>query len=126
MKVLINLTEKEQKLFLDLKEQIEAERELKPTDLQCIALLANNLSLYEYTNDLLREEGIIIHTATGIKTSPALSARDQALKTIKHCMDSLLMTPRSKAAAKDAAMKDDRVEDDPLMAALKARRERGM
>ncbi len=123
MNIHITLTEEEQEMFLQIKEQIEAERPLKPTDLHTIALLVNNIALYNMAHNDIVCTGMYIQTEQGgAKSNPAVAVRDQASRLIKHCMSELLMTPRSKVAAKELAAEKD--EQDPLMEALKARAKR--
>lgn len=126
MKIHIPLTDDELVTFKSIKEILEAEREIKPSDLDLISLLVVNLSMMEHALDDIRANGVTItsHTAHGLvsKSNSANEVFSKANIAIRGCMEQLLMTPKAKAAIiKKEAPKEEKEDDDPLMALLKKR-----
>ncbi|MGL4843826.1 MAG: P27 family phage terminase small subunit [Aeromonas veronii] len=128
MKTNIKLTDSQMEVFKSIKSILEAEREIKPSDLDAIALLAVNMSVLDECLNSLDVDGVMIasHTQYGqvVKSNPAAALMQTCQQSIRALMTELLMTPKSKAmVAKDLGEKVE--EEDPLAAALKARAKRG-
>ncbi len=128
MKTHIKLTDEQTRIFLSIKKVLEAEREIKPSDLDAIALLAVNMYVLDEALKSLECDGVMIisHTQYGqvTKSNPASQLMQQCQQSIRSLMTELLMTPKAKAmVVKDIGEKVE--EDDPLAAALKARAKRG-
>ncbi|MGF1787104.1 P27 family phage terminase small subunit [Photobacterium swingsii] len=112
--------------FESIKTILEAEREITPTDLDCIAMLVLNIAIMEEALKDIAVNGVTIvsHTAHGIvsKTNPANEVFNRTNSMIKGYMTELLMSPKSKASL---LTKKDPVpvetEEDPLIALLKKR-----
>ncbi|MGL4765222.1 MAG: P27 family phage terminase small subunit [Aeromonas sp.] len=124
----IQMTQEQTDRFLSLKSILEAEREIKPSDLDAIALLAVNMSVLDEALRSIAADGatIISHTNYGQtpKSNPAVTLMQQCQQSIRALMTELLMTPKAKAMVlKDIGAKVE--EDDPLAEALKARAKRG-
>ncbi|KFA99260.1 P27 family phage terminase small subunit [Vibrio sp. ER1A] len=120
----IKLNAVERITFLSIKEMLEKERELKPSDMDSIALLAINVNILEQATATIDAEGVMVvsHTNYGqtVKASPAIALLHQTQQAIRALMDSLLMSPKSKHQV-DKVEQIKPEEDDPLTAALKAR-----
>ncbi|EPN4965801.1 hypothetical protein BA746_00310 [Vibrio parahaemolyticus] len=116
----IPLTSKEYKKFLSIKEMLEAERTIYPSDYNSIALLVVNISLLTSALISIRDEGAIIYSnnsyGTSAKANPANEVASKANNAIKALMSELLMTPKSKLAVMSEIESVDAT--DPLTAAL--------
>ncbi|ELA9841230.1 P27 family phage terminase small subunit [Vibrio parahaemolyticus] len=124
MKTHVKMSEVELKTFQSIKSMLEAERELKPSDMDTVALLAVNMNILDKALATIECEGVMIisHTAYGqtTKANPAVALLHQTQQAIRALMDSLLMSPKAKASLNKADV-EKKEEDDPLTAALAAR-----
>lgn len=123
------LTDDEYIKFLFIKETIELEREVSPTDYDTIALLVVNYSLMISALNSIHKDGAIIYSTSKYGTVPKTNGSCELLTkanvAIKSLLDALLMTPKSKAQLNKALVEKEVEEDDPLTHALKARAVRG-
>lgn len=121
----VPLTDVEELKYNRIKTMLEAEREIKPSDLDLIALLVVNLSMMEHAINDLRAHGvtIITHTAYGqvVKNNPSNEVFSKANVAVRACMEQLLMTPKSKAVVLRKEETKPEEEVDPLTEMLKAR-----
>ncbi|WP_347368016.1 P27 family phage terminase small subunit [Vibrio vulnificus] len=124
----VKMNEKETATFLSIKKMLEAERELQPSDLDAVALLALNLNIMDQAISCIDAEGAIIisHTQYGQvpKGNPAVALLHQTQQAVRALMDSLLMTPKAKAAINKSEV-EKKEEDDPLTKILEKRSKRG-
>ncbi|EKD9324316.1 P27 family phage terminase small subunit [Vibrio vulnificus] len=124
----VKMNQKEMDMFLSIKKVLEAEREIKPSDLDSIALLAVNMNILEQALNTIEAEGVMItsHTQYGmtVKANPAVALLHQTQQAMRALMDSLLMSPKAKASINKNAI-EKKEEDDPLTEILKKRANRG-
>ncbi|ELH4810076.1 P27 family phage terminase small subunit [Vibrio vulnificus] len=124
----VKMNQKEMDMFLSIKKVLEAEREIKPSDLDSIALLAVNMNILEQALNTIEAEGVMItsHTQYGmtVKANPAVALLHQTQQAMRALMDSLLMSPKAKAAINKNSV-EKKEEDDPLTEILKKRANRG-
>lgn len=116
----IPLLDGEYKKFLDIKNTIEAEREVSPSDLDAIAMLVVNITLLNSALDSLHKDGAIVISTSKYgnvpKSNPAGELFAKANVAIKAYFDALLMTPKSKAQLNKSLVEKD-IEgkgDDPV------------
>ena len=123
MKIQLNipLSDDEYKKFIFIKETIEEERELQPTDYDSIALMVVNMTVLNDALNSIREDGAIIYSETKYgrtgKGNPSNEIMFKANTQIKSLLEQLLCTPKSKASVKAIAEKEPE-ELDPLTVAL--------
>ncbi len=125
-KLNIPLTDEEYSKFLFIKETLEAEREISPSDLDAIAMLVINMSMLITALNSLRVDGVIIYSTSKYgqdipKSNPASEIFAKSNVAIKSYFDALLMSPKAKAQINKALIEKEVEEEDPLTAALKAR-----
>lgn len=100
---------------------LKKEREIKKSDLDAIALLAQNIVYYQDANRTIDEHGFMITSTTEkgttIKQNPACIAADNAQRMMVRLMEQLMMTPKSKVLA-DGRSELKEEEVDPIAAAL--------
>ncbi|EGR0698805.1 hypothetical protein EX461_23980 [Vibrio parahaemolyticus] len=129
MKPHLTLSPEDEIRYESIKTMIEAERELKDSDLDAVALLAINLGILDQAVSMINAEGamIVVHTNYGqtFKQNPAVSMMHQTQQSIRSLMDSLLMNPKAKASVSKYEV-ENAEEDDPLVEILKRRTERGV
>lgn len=127
MKTHINMSDDARARFDSIKSILETEREIKESDVDAIALLAINLGILDQAVFAVEQEGAMIQIVTKygatFKQNPAVSMIHQTQQSIRSLMDSLLMTPKAKAAINKASIEKPE-EDDPLMEMMKARSNR--
>lgn len=128
MKTHVTLSPKDDIRYQSIKTMLEAERELKDSDLDAVALLAVNLGILDQAVDMINAEGAMIpvHTSYGqtFKQNPAVAMMHQTQQSIRSLMDSLLMNPKTKASINKADV-EKKEKDDPLTEILKRRSNRG-
>lgn len=121
------LSKAEIKKYKVVKKMLEAERTLKPSDLDCIAALVIQTTILEEALASIRAHGSVLvsTTAHGVvhKANPSNEIAAKANNAIKAYMVELLMTPKSKASI--GSIVEEVEEDDPLTKALAARSKRG-
>ena len=128
MKTHVTLTPEDDIRFQSIKTMLEAERELKDSDLDAVALLAVNLGILDQAVAMINAEGamISVHTSYGqtFKQNPAVAMMHQTQQSIRSLMDALLMNPKAKASINKSEV-EKKEEDDPLTEILKRRSTRG-
>ncbi|EHM6953361.1 P27 family phage terminase small subunit [Vibrio parahaemolyticus] len=111
--------------FDAIKTMLEAEREIKPSDLDLIALLVINMTMIEKALDDLRVNGVTITSTTAhgivVKNNPANEVFSKANVAVRACMEQLLMTPKSKAVLMKNVVEKKEEQEDPLLALIKER-----
>ncbi|KJR15246.1 P27 family phage terminase small subunit [Vibrio parahaemolyticus] len=123
------LSEKEYKKFLYFKDIIELERELHPTDFDCLAMMITQMSIYEDARKSIQNDGAIIYSTSKYgqqipKANPSNEVASKANTAIKGYLEQLLLTPKAKAAINKAMSEKPEEEEDPLTIALKQRASR--
>lgn len=130
IKLSIPLSDTEYGKFLYFKNVIEAERELPASDLDCLAMLCSQISLYEAAIASIHKDGAIIYAASKYspqgtpKANPANEVAAKAIVQIKGLLEQLLLTSKAKAILTKTINEKSEDEDDPLTKALLARSNR--
>ncbi|WP_028022228.1 P27 family phage terminase small subunit [Enterovibrio calviensis] len=123
----IQLPPKDLQKYTSIKNMLEAERALQPSDLDAIALMVLNMGIMNDALVSIRTDGVVLVSVTAHgqvhKSNPANEVFARANVAVKGLMEQLLMTPKAKALIGSIAEKVE--EEDPLTAALKARSKRG-
>ncbi|HHG3075750.1 TPA: P27 family phage terminase small subunit [Vibrio parahaemolyticus] len=121
MKTHIKMTDEQLEIFKSVKSVLEAERDIKASDLDSIALLSLMITNLEAAQASLEADGLLIYSQTQYgnvaKTNPACAEIRNCQVAIRGLMSDLLMNPKSKAAVNKAEV-EKKDEDDPLAAAL--------
>lgn len=103
-------------LFKSIKATLEAERDIKPSDLDSIALLSVLMTILDDAQGVLDSEGVMVYTTSQygdvVKKNPACSVIHETQVAIRGLFDSLLMNPKSKAAVNKADVEKKEDEDD--------------
>lgn len=121
----IKMNDVQLEIFKSLKSMLEAERELKPSDFDAIALLAVNMHILDEACKSIDVEGVMIvsHTAYGevVKANPATALMQQCQQSIRALFGELLMSPKSKMMVTKEISKKVEEEEDPIAALIKKR-----
>lgn len=122
----IPLTDEEYTKFIFIKDTLQQEREIAPSDYDAIAMLVINYSMMISALDSIRMDGSIIYSTskygTVPKSNPANEIFAKANVAIKNYMDALLMSPKTKATLnKSLVEKEDSTEEDPIVLLMKQR-----
>lgn len=121
----VPLTDKQELKYERIKTMLEAEREIKPSDCDLIALLVVNLSMMEAAMNDLQAHGVTIvtHSAYGqvIKNNPSNEVFSKANVAVRACMEQLLMTPKAKAVVLKKEEPKQEQDDDPIAQLIKQR-----
>ncbi|WP_429142539.1 P27 family phage terminase small subunit [Aeromonas veronii] len=115
MKTHIKMSDEQTKIFLSIKQVLEAEREIKPSDLDAIALLSVNMYVLDEALKSLECDGVMIITHNGggqvVKSNPASQLMQQCQQSIRALMTELLMTPKAKSMLREAEVEEEDDED---------------
>ncbi|MFL1802331.1 P27 family phage terminase small subunit [Plesiomonas shigelloides] len=123
----ILLSDDEANMFRRIKNMLSEERELKPSDMDSIAMLVLAYSMLHAAQREIDANGymVVSHTQYGqvTKKSPALDMMKEAQLQIRSLHDALLMNPKAKAIAdKSVSVKTEEDDaDDPISRVLKKR-----
>lgn len=124
----VPLSDKQYKMFTSIKDIIENEREVSPTDFDAIGMLCINISLLEDALKSINEDGAVIYSTskygTVPKSNPSNEIAFKANVAIKGYLEQLLLTPKSRAAISKSMNEKPEEEEDPLTLALKQRASR--
>lgn len=120
----VQLTDEQLPKYHSILKMLQKERELQPSDLDAIAMLVVQMSVFHKCMNIIEVEGIITysHTQHGqvAKANPANDMMNKAQVAIRGLMEQLLMTPKTKASIFKPEPKREE-EFDPIKEYMKKR-----